>query len=418
MRRTIWTISAIILSTLLAAAAPSRAADTSTPGRSGTDLVLTKLTASDGIASDRFGISVAISGDTAVVGAPWEEAQRGAAYVYTRVNGSWVEQAKLTASDGLATLKFGFSVAISGDTIVVGGSPYHGPVTQGSAYVFTRIGDTWTEEAKLTASDGAIGDNFGSSVAVSGDTVLVGASGIAGGGAAYLFTRAGGVLTEYDKLTAEGGDNDAFGSFVAVSDRTALIGATKGDGANADQGSAYIFTETDGKWAEADALTASDGASGDLFGFWVGLWDDTAIIGAPADDGDKGSAYVFTRTGSTWSKSKETKLMASDGAAGDNFGRSVAVSGDADTVVVGAQKDDVGLNLDQGSAYVFTRIGQTWPLQAKLVSSDGGVSDLFGVSLAMSGDTAVIGAGFHNLHQGAAYTWELGSSRRPTQGRS
>ena len=377
------------------------------------NLALTKLTASDGVASDRFGISVAVSGNTAVAGAPWEEAQRGAAYVYTWVAGSWVEQAKLTASDGLATLKFGFSVAISGDTIVVGGSPYHGPVTQGSAYVFQRVGDTWTEQAKLIASDGAQGDNFGSTVAVSGDTVLVGASGMDGGrGAAYLYTRAAGTWTQHSKLTASDGiASDAFGSFVAVSGKTALIGAAKGDGAIADQGSAYVFTETDGDWIQQAELTASDGAAGDSFGFWVAVSHDTVVVGAPSDDAERGSAYVFTRTGPTWTATEEQKLTASDGAAADNFGRSVAIS--RDTVIVGAQKHDVGLTVDQGSAYVFTRVGSTWPEKIKLVSSDGGNSDLFGVSLAMSGRTAVIGAGFHNLHQGAAYIWEGNRASQP-----
>lgn len=387
---------------------------TADAARSTTVTGLTKLTASDGIASDRFGISVAVSGDTAVVGAPWEGAQRGAAYVYSRVGGSWVEQAKLTASDALATLKFGFSVAISDDTIVVGTSPYHWPLTQGSAYVFQRIGDIWTEQAKLTASDGGGGDNFGASVAVSGGTALVGASGISDGrGAAYLFTRTTGVWTQKDKLTAsDGAQRDTFGQFVALSGDTALIGAIRGDGATPDQGSAYVFTQAEGKWNQQDELTASGGAAGDAFGFWVSVSGDTAVVGAPGDDNERGSAYVFTRTGADWPQ--QDHLTASDGAVGDQFGRSVAVSGE--TVVVGAQKDDIGTNLDQGSAYVFTRTGSTWPEQAKLVSSDGGVSDLFGVSVATSGGTAVIGAGFHNLHQGAAYMWEAAPSEPETLG--
>lgn len=370
---------------------------------------LTKLTASDGLTSDRFGISVAISGNTAVVGAPWEESQRGAAYVYRRVGQNWVEEAKLTASDGLATLKFGFAVAISGDTIIVGGSPYHAPLTEGSAYVFTRTDDSWIEEAKLTASDGANGNHFGISVAVSGDTAVVGAS---GANAAYLFTRTAEGWTETEKLLArDAAAGDNFGQFVAVSGDTALIGAPKGDGTTADEGSAYVFIESEGGWIqEAELYPSEGGAKDDEFGFWVGVSGDTAIVGVINDDVglniDQGSAYVFTRRGTTWTQ--EAHLIAPDGAPVDRFGRSVAISGD--TLIVGAQNDDVAADdhplTDQGSAYVFSRNGSTWTQQAKLAAADGGMGDLFGVSVAMSGRKAVIGAGFQNQHQGAAYIWD------------
>jgi hypothetical protein len=396
---------------------------------------LTKLTASDGMASDRFGIGVAVSGDTAIVGAPIEDAQLGAAYVYVRVGGAWIEQAKLVASDRLTSHKFGYSVALSGDTAVIGSttaavatSPHHTHPLPGSAHVFERAGDTWIERAKLTASDGAYGDDFGFSVAISDDTVLVGAPRIDVGsntdqGSAYVFERAGGTWAQQTMLTApDGAADDNFGVHVALSGDTAVVGAYFDDVAGtAGQGSAHVFTEAEGAWTHEAELTASDGAADDGFGFWVDVSGDTAIVGALWDDvgvnADQGSAYLFTRKGGTWTQQEH--LFSSDGKAGDFFGRSVAISGD--TAVVGAQYHDVGVNADQGSAYVFDRIGNAWPERTKLTASDGGDVDLFGVSVAMSGGTALIGAGFQdagiNIQQGGAYIWDDPLSKRPNRRR-
>lgn len=351
-----------------------------------------------------------MSGDTAVVGAPHEAVgglpQQGAAYVFTRVEGSWVEQAKLTASDGAAADRFGTAVEVSGDTVVVGA--FFGDVgvnpDQGAAYVFTRTGGTWAEQAKLTASDGAAGDNFGFFVTASGDTIVVGSYWDDVGanvdqGSAYVFVRAGETWSEQAKLTApDGAITDQFGSRVSVTGDSAVVAGGE---------AAYVFTRAGGTWNEQKKLTASDGAAG--FGSWVSVSGDTVVVGAMSDqvgsNPEQGSAYVFTRVGGKWTE--QAKLTASDGAAADLFGRSVTVSGD--TVVVGAQYDDIGANADQGSAYVFTRSGGTWTEQVKLTASDGGAGDLFGVSVAMSGSTAVIGAGFHdaggNTEQGAAYMW-------------
>ena len=374
---------------------------------------LEKLTASDGTASDRFGISVAVSGDTAVVGAPHEAVdgrpQEGAAYVFTRVDGSWVEQAKLTASDGAAADRFGTAVGVFGDTVVVGS--FFGDVgvnpDQGAAYVFTRTGKTWTEQAKLTASDGAAGDNFGFFVDVWEDTAIIGAYWDDVGtnidqGSAYVFTRTGTTWTEQAHLTtSDGGMRDESGGRVALEGDTALV---KGNA------TVHVFTRVKGTWTETAKLAASDGVDGDGFGSWVSLSANTAVIGAMSDangaNAEQGSAYVFTRAGRTWTE--QAKLTASDGDAGDLFGRAVAVSGD--TVVVGAQYDEVDSQVQQGSAYVFTRAGATWKEQAKLTASDGSASALFGVAVDMFGGTAAIGAGFHdegeNADQGAAYVWE------------
>ena len=403
--------SVVLVATLVVALGPGSGQVVPLSVSAETDLV--KLTAADGTASDRFGISVSVSGDTAVVGAPHEAVdgrpQEGAAYVFTRVDGAWVEQAKLTASDGAAVDRFGTAVAISGGTVVVGA--FWGDVgvnpDQGAAYVFTRSGATWTEQAKLTASDGSAGDNFGFFVDVSIDTAVIGAYWDDVGtnvdqGSAYVFTRTGVKWTEQAKLTvSDGAMKDESGGRVALQGDIALIKGNEG---------VYVFTRAGGAWTETGKLTASDGAEGDGFGSWVSLSGTTAVVGAMSDaDGanaEQGSAYVFTRAGETWTE--RAKLTASDGDAGDLFGRSVAVSGD--TVVVGAQYDEVDSQIQQGSAYVFTRTDATWKEQAKLTASDGSPSALFGVSVDMFGGTAVIGAGFHdegeNADQGAAYVWE------------
>jgi hypothetical protein len=376
-----------------------------------------KLTTSDGAAFDSLGYSVALSGDTALVGAYIDDSA-GSAYVFTRSGSSWSQQAKLTAGDGAADDRFGYSVALSGDTALVGAwlDDTVAGSDAGSAYVFTRSGTVWSQQAKLTAGDGAANDQFGYSVAVSGDTALVGAllddiGANANQGSAYVFTRSGTTWSQEAKLTAgDGAANDRFGYSVAVSGDTTVVGAYFDDiDANADQGSAYVFTRSGTTWSQQAKLTAGDGAGGDLFGYYVAVSGDTAVVGAVADvigaNPDQGSAYVFTRNGTTWSE--QAKLTAGDGAANDVFGWSVALSGD--TAVVGARVDDIGANPDQGSAYVFTRSGTTWSQQAKLIAGDGAANDWFGTSVAVSGDTAVVGALFGdigaNTNHGSAYVF-------------
>jgi nucleoside-specific outer membrane channel protein Tsx len=380
-----------------------------------------KLTASDGAAGDEFGYAVAVSGDTAMVGAPSAEVSgltwAGAVYVFVRSNGSWSEQAKLTAGDGAEDDGFGYSVALSGDTAVVG-APWADVSDRdnaGAAYVFVRSNGGWSEQAKLTASDGAEGDEFGSSVALSRDTIVVGApfaslAGRSWAGAVYVFVRSNGSWSEQAKLTAgDGAAGDEFGTSVAVSGDTAVVGADGADvsGRN-DAGAAYVFARTNGGWSEQAKLTASDGAAVDLFGYSVALSGDTAIVGAPrAGHLRTGAAYVFARSNGSWSE--QTKLTASDGAFLDFFGSSVALSGD--TAVVGAFWADVSGRHNAGAAYAFVRSDGSWSEQAKLTASDGAAGDELGTSVAVSGDTAIMGAPFAapagRTDAGAAYVYEL-----------
>ncbi|MCP4545787.1 MAG: DUF11 domain-containing protein [bacterium] len=369
-----------------------------------------KLTASDAAGGDRFGNSVGISGDTIVVGASRDDdagAWSGSAYVFVRSSTTWTEQQKLTASDAAAGDEFGHSVRISGDTIVIG-ALYDDDVgsDSGSAYVFVRNGTTWTEQQKLTASDAAADDRFGNSVGISGDTVVVGAyldddAGI-DSGSAYVFVRSGTTWTEQQKLTAsDAAADDLFGESVGISGDTIVLGAPHDDDAGSISGSTYVFVRSGTTWTEQQKLTASDAAADDLFGQSVGISGDTVVVGADRDDdagSDSGSAYVFVRSGPTWTE--QQKLTASDAAADDRFGSLVGISGD--TVVVGAYLEDTAGN-DSGAAYVFVRSSPTWTEQQKLTASDAAADDWFGYSVGISGDTVVVGA----YSDDNAYIYEL-----------
>lgn len=362
-----------------------------------------KLTASDGSANDQFGVVVALDGDTAIIGASADgvgaNSRQGSAYVFARNGTEWIQQAQLVADDGAANDEFGFAVALEGDTAVVGawGDDVGGITNQGSAYVFVRSGIAWMQQAHLTANDGAESDYFGVSVALSDDTALVGMFGddIGGSsthGSAYVFTRSGSLWTLQSKLTdADGLGDDYFGWAVALSHDVALVGALRDDAPNALQGSAYVFTRSGTTWTQQAQLTADEGEGYEEFGISVALDGDTALVGAWLDDiganRNQGSANVFARSGSVWTQ--QATLTPGDAEEYDNFGWSVAIAGD--TALVGAMGDDVGVNSNQGSAYVFTRSGTNWTQQAKLTADDGVASDFFGVAVALSNNTALVG---------------------------
>lgn len=312
-----------------------------------------KIVAADGANGDQLGYSVSIDGDVAIVGARWDDdkgANAGAAYVFARVAGTWTEQQKLVASDGAAGDWFGYAVAASGTTLLVGAPADN--ATAGSAYVFTWTGSSWTEQQKLTPAVAANQDNFGAAVTLAGDTALVGAPEIVGArpGSAYIFTRSGSKWTEQPRLRAsDGAADDRFGTAVTLSGGTAIIGAHWDDDAGSRSGSAYVFEQSEGGWSEQQKLTASDAVANDLFGFAVSLSGDRALVGAPNHNLSAGSVYAFVRVDDTWTQ--DPPIVASDGAAGDQFGYSVAISGDR--AVVGAYVDANGT----GAAYTFTLQG-------------------------------------------------------------
>ena len=433
------------------------------------------LKASNTDASDLFGYSVAVSGDTVVVGAIGEDssgigiggngadnsaAYAGAVYVLTRNGTTWMQQAYLKASNTNAEDTFGQSVAIDGNTIVVGArqeastatgvdgdESNNGAPHAGAAYVFSRNGTTWTQQAYLKASNTDGGDLFGWSVAISGDTIVVGAyreassaTGVNGdgsdntapfAGAAYVFSRSGAqeapAWTQQAYLKASNtGLNDHFGASVAVAGTTIVVGApyeassatgVGGDDSSngtQDSGAAYVFSRSGTTWTQQAYLKASNTGAADQFGTSVALSGDTIVVGAYQEsstaigvngDGSNngathaGAAYVFTRSGTVWTQ--QAYLKASNTDADDLFGWNVALSGD--TVVVGAHQESstaTGVDGDgsdnsasqAGAAYVFTRSGTIWTQQAYLKAANTDASDHFGWSVAIAGNTMILGA--------------------------
>ena len=435
------------------------------------------LKASNTDADDFFGGSVAVSGDTVIVGAIGEASNgvgvnppsqadnslsfSGAAYVFVRTAGVWSQQAYLKASNTDAEDRFGRSVAVSGDTVVVGAylEDSNGvgvnPPSQadnslsfsGAAYVFVRTAGVWSQQAYLKASNTDRSDRFGLCVAVSGDTVVVGAyfeasNGVGvnppsqadnsadGSGAAYIFVRTAGVWSQQAYLKASNmGAGDFFGGSVAVSGDTVIVGASledsngvgvnppsQADNSAEQSGAAYVFVRTAGVWSQQAYLKASNPDPVDWFGESVAVSGDTVVVGARLEDSNgvgvnppsqadnsatwSGAVYVFVRTAGVWSQ--QAYLKASNTDAVDQFGLSVTISGD--TVVVGAwgeESNGVGVNPpsqadnsadSSGAAYVFVRTAGVWSQQAYLKASNTDAFDYFGWSVAVWGETVVVGA--------------------------
>jgi len=381
-----------------------------------------KIQASDKQADDRFGHSVSISGDTAIVGAPYEGtgfSWTGVAYVFGRDQGgtdNWGEIKKIQASDrGTEDEMFGWSVSISGDTAIVGA------YFRNAVYIFYRDQggtDNWGEIKKIQDSD-----HFGYSVSISGNTAIVGAYGEAKGGVnagvAHIFYKDHGGTDNWGwKTRVKANDpqaDDMFGWSVSISGDTAIVGAFLEDTGEENAGAAYIFARDQGGadgWGEIQKIQASDKQAGDQFGNSVSLSGDTAIVGAFREDtggDDAGAAYIFGRDqGGTDNWGEIKKIQASDKQANDRFGNSVSISGD--TAIVGAPYENTGGNFS-GAAYIFDRDqggSDNWGEIQKIQASDKQVGDQFGISVSISGDTAIVGASFEDTGgdlAGAAYIW-------------
>ena len=428
------------------------------------------LKASNTDPDDRFGSSVSVSGNTVVVGAFRESSsatgvngdqndnsgwRSGAAYVFVRNGASWSQEAYLKASNTDNQDFFGTSVSVSGDTIVVGangedstatgvnsGQLSNGAYYSGAAYVFVRNGTSWSQEAYIKASNTDPDDRFGSSVSVSGDTVVVGArfeasnaTGVNGdqgnnlaaySGAAYVFVRNGTTWSQQAYLKASNtGPWDFFGSAVALSGDTLVVGAydeaSSATGVNGDQsdnsaygaGAAYVFVRNGRIWSQQAYLKASNTDVDDLFSWDLSVSGDTIVVGALGEsssatgvNGDQsdnsamnaGAAYVFVRNGTSWSQ--QAYLKASNTDASDQFGGRLSVRGDTVAIGVGAEDSSAtGINGDQsdnsasaaGAAYVFARSGMSWNQQLYLKASNTDYADHFGC-VALSGDTLIVGA--------------------------
>jgi hypothetical protein len=387
-----------------------------------------KVTALDSAAYDYFGQSVAVSGDTLVVGAFRASVagqRQGAAYVFYRNQGgadNWGEVKKLVASDGAADDFFGNSVSVTGETIVVGAHSHNG--YRGTAYVFSRNqggADNWGQVKKLIASDGAVEDIFGQSVSVSGDTLVVGAHCVRVGGnsyqgAVYLFQRNHGGVDNWGEVkklvAADGAAYDEFGFSLSLDGDALVVGAHYAAiGDNSDQGAAYVFYRNQGgadNWGQVKKLVASAGMNPEGFGHSVSVSGDTVAVGLlwASASSVGGAAYLFSRNQGgvdNWGEMKKLTVTT-----GSHFGHSVAVSGD---ILVVGQLSGFFSGDPSGAATVFQRNQggpDDWGQVEKLTPSDGETGDDFGFSVAVDGDTVVVGASMESSGgTGAAYVFSI-----------
>jgi len=392
---------------------------------------LWKRVASDAQNLDFFGYSVGLSGDYAVAGAQYVDdggTDRGAAYIFDRNyggNNNWGQVAKLVASDAEDSDVFGRSVAIDGDYVVVGAiSEDGGGIDRGAAYVFYRNQggtDSWGQVAKLVASDAEDVDEFGYSVAIDGDYVVVGAifeDGLGSyRGAAYVFDRNQGGTDNWGQVAklvaSDAEDNDQFGNSVAISGDNVVVGARYEDGLGTNRGAAYVFGRNEGgtdNWGQVTKITASNPEDAAYFGYSVAVSGDFAVVGAYGENGtgtNRGAVYVYDRTqGGPDAWGQVAKLTASDGEDIDEFGSSVAVDGDY--VVVGTHQED-GAGTSRGAAYIYGRNyggADIWGEVMKLTASDAQDQDYFGFSVAIYGDYVVVATPYEDgsgSNRGAVY---------------
>jgi len=378
-----------------------------------------RLDSTTPVANDELGKSIAQGGSTLVIGSPGANQgaviDAGEALVFERSGANWTPAGTLQGSDTVAGDHFGSAVALSGDTLVVGASreAHLGPET-GAAYVFVRSGGTWSELQKLVASDGGANSRFGEAAALQGDTLMIGAPfdrvlGLNQAGSAYVFERNGSVWSETQKLTASNTSPIfQFGFSMSIDGDLAGIGAF---GALR----IYVFERSAGTWCETTQLSSPTQAHAQGIGRSVGVSGLTIVFGSPNDDlinplgANAGSAFVYAKRNGNWTM--ETKLKASDYAKEDHFGRSVAIEGDL--IVVGAERDDTTA-VDTGSAYLFSRSGTDWTEQDKLLASDAGAGDLFGWSCALDQGRIAVGAP-EASGDGAGYVFAL--TPPPARGR-
>lgn len=390
-----------------------------------------RLRASDSTASDCFGSSVAVDGDKILVGDACHDVgdniSQGAAYAFVKPASGWVdatETRKLTATDGAGGDNFAYSVALSGSLAVIG-AYQNGNNGPGAAYVLAGInlaGNwSWHQRAKLTADDGAPHDRLGKSIAISGDTIVAGALGN-GVGAAYVFVRPGASwadMTQTAKLENSGSMvHSVFGSSVGISGDTIVVGDWSNyTNGNFVQGTAFIYSKPGSGWVDtavpSSTLAGDDGAAEDRFGNAVAIDGNTVVVGAWTQGSyNQGAVYTFDKPADGWSPAtiQTVKINAPDTDVVPHFGDSIAISGD--TVIVGAPTQTSSGNVYQGAAYIFTKNGNNWVdmhQRVKLLAGEGAAGDKFGYSVAIRGDTAVVGAPNHKViateEAGAVYVF-------------
>jgi hypothetical protein len=324
--------------------------------RSGTTWSLQQRLDGDSLGGNahQFGHSVSIEGDTVVFSGLMGDAsssvlKSGSVFVYTRSGTTWSQEAKLIDASNSTSYsydQFGVSIALSSDTIIIGAMHEDtGASGAGSAFIFTRSGTTWSQQQKIQAATPTTNYNFGKAVDIDGDTAIVGHY-----NSACIFTRSGTTWSQQQVLTGDD-SGDQFGISVAIDGDTAIVGAWYEDTGGTNAGSAYIYTRSGTTWSQQQMLTASDADDNDVFGWSVAIEGNTVVVGAKGEDtgaSGAGAAYIFTRDGTTWTQDK--KIQASNPGSSDSFGDSVAI--EDDTVVVGARNEDT-YGSNAGAAYVF-----------------------------------------------------------------
>ena len=363
-----------------------------------------KLIAHVGDSGDWFGRRVSISGKYAIAGVLRDNDERGSAYIFERSATNWIQQAKLTASSPAAGDQFGCDVSISGDNAIIGAdrNDYNGPWS-GSAYIFERTNAGWIQQAMLVPWDGQVGDRFGCAVSIGGNYSIIGSywddDNGTNSGSAYIFKHSNTGWEQEAKLTASDGEKDDwFGYTVSISGNYAIAGAVLDNDNGINCGSVYVFRRSGSNWIQQVKLVAGDGDAGDEFGGSVCLKGKFAIIGATGDDDigeDSGTAYIFERSGDNWIQ--QAKLVPLDGAAGDRFGNSVSIDGNYAVVAANLDADN---GAESGSAYIFKREGQSWIQQAKLIAPDGDQRDFFGQGASISGSYVIVGAPYDDDNGG------------------
>ena len=361
---------------------------------------MVKLNSSGYDPDARFGTSVAISGEYAIIGAPKSDKNNtnaGAAFIYFLKDGEWNLVQTIQGSDTKSFDLFGQAVAIDKNYIVVGAYAHdYKNTNSGAAYIFKNQNGIWTELKKLTASDPGENDNFAYSVAISGDNILIGANGKdANGidiGTAYIYKNSGDTWLETAKLYAsDKTEKDLFGYSVSIAGDYALIGAYKNDDKGADCGSAYFFKNTADIWTEVLKVVPADLVQDDRFGFSVSISPSNAIIGSPGRDlinaQDIGKAYFYKNISGVWTQVSETGQEKP--AAYNNFGGAVSIS--EKSAVVSSYYDDERGD-DSGAAFFYSYESDSWIFKNKITASDASVDDKFGWAVSLIDDYGIIGA--------------------------
>ncbi len=372
-----------------------------------------KVLASDAATGANFGYSVGVSGQFSIVGSPEKNGtgtSSGAAYVYKQNGFNWSQVQKLTASDAVTNGKFGHSVAIEGTRLVIGA--FGDNNYKGAAYIFEYNGTQWVQKQKLIPFDGVAADFYGYSVSISGDRIVVGAryddDNGNSSGSAYVYKYNGTNWALDQKLIAsDGAANDDFGVSVSISGDHIVVGAYADDDHGAESGSIYVFTSNGSTWSETQKISASDASAGDYFGFSTAISGSKIVVGASEESthgASSGAVYLFSLSGSTWTEAQ--KLTASDEAAGDQFGYSVSISGNM--LIAGAfGNSDAGA--ESGAAYIFRFNGTNWSETDKLTASDKDTNDRFGYSVCMNSNLAIVGAyqnSDNGTNSGSAYLFD------------